>query len=217
MVHSSTTASMSGWRSHRRRAAATVSASACAASSVGRLSSSVRCSTQPSARPCTGVAGSAPAALSSAGPRLRASTVSTPGRRSAGSASRAEVHTGTGTAACSAAWKRTKKPQLVVRAAAPSATSACAAAMKGASSDTSASRTTRCGEAPATVRQRTGMRQLAAWPTSPGGRGNAVSSIRTPRCRFTMRGLTTSSRRGRPGRTCRSSCAAGAPSRRCRR
>jgi hypothetical protein len=84
-------------------------------------------------------------------------------------------------AACNAAWKRTRKPQLVVRAAAPSATRACAAAMKGASSDASASRTTRCGEAPATVRQRTGMRQLEAWPTSPGRRGKAVSSISTPR------------------------------------
>ena len=84
--------------------------------------------------------------------------MTTPTRRPAGSAacssgssSRLEVQTGTVTAACSSRWNSARKPQLVEIAAQPSASSACAAATKGASSDRSASITTRLGDAPATT------------------------------------------------------------------
>ena len=79
----------------------------------------------------------------------------------------------------SRSWCSTRNPQLVVMPSAPSATSSLPAAMKS-STTPPRSRTTRSGVAPPTTRQSIGNGQVAAWPPSPGMRGNRVSSRSIP-------------------------------------
>ncbi len=63
----------------------------------------------------------------------------------------------------------------------PSSSSSRAASVNGSSRAGSASGTAiRSGNAPRTIRYATGNGQVAACPTSPGSRGNFVSSIRMP-------------------------------------
>ena len=91
-----------------------------------------------------------------------------------------EVATGTPHARASSACWRARKPQLVVRPSAPSPTSSLPASTKASRSPVAPWRTTRSGDASRTTRKSTGNGQVAELPTSPGMRGNRVSSIRIP-------------------------------------
>ena len=173
---------MCGSRCSSLSAAASTWACASASSSVGRSCSSVRCRGEPGVMPSTGVAGSAPTAMKCAAVSDAASMVMTPQWRPGLSAncSRLDVHTGTGSAACSSRCHSARKPQLVATAAQPWPTNARAASTKGCSAAGSRLRTTRSGVAPSTTRRRTGKAKVAACPTSPSGRGKRVCSISKP-------------------------------------
>ena len=140
LVHSRTIAATSGWRATRRFAAATVARSASSTSSSARSSRTVARKRESSASPSIGVSARAPTARRCSALSEAASAVTMPTRRPSdqpasisATSSRLDVHTGTATAAASSRWNRARKPQLVVSAATPSASSARAASMKGAS------------------------------------------------------------------------------------
>ena len=101
-------------------------------------------------------------------------------RYTMGTWSRLEVKSGTPTAAAISFWNKARKPQVVVMARHPAASSSCAASTKGLRRAGSCSCTTRLGEAPRTTLNRTGKSNVVALPTSPGIRGNTVSSVRMP-------------------------------------
>ena len=186
-VHSRTIAPTSGFRRTSSAPASRMSRSAAATSSASSSPRMARVNSRPPSVPITGVPPGTPALARCSAVIVAALIVRMPARRpggrsrlTIGTCIMLEIATGTPAAAAIWSWNSDRNPQLEVMPSAPRRTSSRAASRKGSSRPAARSRTTRCGEAPATTVERTGKGQVVALPMSPGMRGKRASSIRMP-------------------------------------